>query len=423
MTCGAEHADERERDGSTPCHPDSCRAERTQGDLAEISAAVLAMSRHLDVGQVLQTIVGSARRLLGARYAALGVPDDHGGFAQFVVDGVEEEQWRAIGPLPRQHGVLASMVREGCGQHLADVRDHPDFAGWPKAHPELVDFLGVPILDGDEILGALFLANKDEDRPESDHPADRPDTTERAADPGGRGFDDRDDQLMRILAAHAAIALSNARLYERSRELTVADERARIAQELHDAVAQKLFSLRLTAQAAATLVDTRPERAREELDEVAELAKQAADEMRAVVVELRPAALAEDGLLATLRSEVDVLHRAHEAHVTFHADRVRALPVAQEETVLRVAQEALHNALRHGQARRVSVSLHSHEERGARLRVADDGQGFDVDAVRGQGRRLGLVSMRERAVAVSGTVRVDSTPGQGTVVELEVPGG
>lgn len=134
--------------------------------LAAVSSALLAMSRHLEVRDVLKTIVASARELLDAQYAALGVPDDHGGFAQFVVDGVSDEQWRAIGPLPRQHGILAAMLREAKVERLADVRKDPRFEGWPGAHPDLADFLGLPIKDGEEVIGALFLANKRCPKPE-----------------------------------------------------------------------------------------------------------------------------------------------------------------------------------------------------------------------------------------------------------------
>ncbi|MFI7400254.1 GAF domain-containing sensor histidine kinase [Streptomyces sp. NPDC049541] len=381
--------------------------------LTAVSTALLAMSRHLEVRDVLKTIVASARELLDAQYAALGVPDDHGGFAQFVVDGVSDAQWKAIGPLPRQHGILAAMLQEAKIERLADVRKDPRFEGWPSAHPEMSDFLGLPIKDGDEVIGALFLANKLRAAGENP-PCPKAD--------GRCGFTEEDEDLLAILAQHAAIALTNARLYERSRELTIAEERSRLAHELHDAVSQKLFSLRLTAQAAAALVDRDPSRAKGELQQVAALAAEAADELRAAVVELRPAALDEDGLVATLRTQIQVLDRAHTASVTFDSCGVRALPAAQEEAVLRVAQEALHNALRHSGAGHVDVTL-SRREAGTVLRVTDDGSGFDPKSIRRAGRHLGLVSMRDRASGVGGVLTVESAPGKGTTIEMEVPGG
>jgi signal transduction histidine kinase len=367
-------------------------------ELRAVSAAVLAVTAHLSVREVLQTILTSARRLLDARYAALGVPDDAGSFAEFLADGISDEQWRAIGPLPRQHGLLGTMLRDPNPVRLADIRQHPDFRWWPAAHPELTDFLGMPIVDGDRILGELFLANK--------------------LSPGG--FTAQDEELLRLLAAHAAIALVNARLYERSRELSIVEERQRIARELHDAVTQKLFSLRLTADAAATLTARDPQRAAQELGTVRRLAAEVADELRAIVVGLRPVDLAGDGLDVALRKQAELLDRVHGAAVRFAGEAIPRLSAAAEGAAYRIAQEALHNALRHGAPSTVEMRL---DVSGGvvRLEVVDDGIGFDPTVSAGAGARLGLASMRDRARTAGGRLEVRSAPGGGTTVRLLLP--
>ena len=93
----------------------------------------------------------SARSLVGARYAALGVPDEGDSFAEFVVDGISSAEWQAIGPLPRRHGMLAVLLNEGKPERLADIRKDPRFEGWPSAHPQMSHFLGVPVRDGDRV--------------------------------------------------------------------------------------------------------------------------------------------------------------------------------------------------------------------------------------------------------------------------------
>jgi signal transduction histidine kinase len=370
-------------------------------ELRELSAAVLAVTSRRSVREVLQTIVASARRLLDARYAALGVPDADGGFAEFLAAGITDEQWAAIGPLPRQHGLLGVMLRDPRPVRLPDIRAHPEFGWWPAAHPELTDFLGMPIMDGDEILGELFLANK--------------------MAPGG--FTGDDEELLRVLAAHAAIALVNARLYERSRELSILEERHRIARELHDSVTQKLFSMRLTADAIAALRGQDPQRATAELETVRRLATEVTSELRAIVVGLQPADLAGDGLDVALRKQAELLDRAHGAAVRFRGCPVPRMAAEREEAVYRIAQEALHNALRHGAPRRVDIEL-SNGNGVLALTISDDGRGFDVGGAEAQARRrLGLASMRDRARAAGGRLTVNSRPGAGTTVRLEVPTG
>ncbi|WP_205323686.1 GAF domain-containing sensor histidine kinase [Glycomyces sp. YM15] len=371
--------------------------------LHEVSAAVGAITRHLSVHQVLEVIVSSARRLVGADYAAIGIPDDEGGFAEFITDGIGEQQRLEIGPLPRQHGMLAAILAESEPIRLDDLRRDPRFQWWPKAHPTMAALLGVPIRDcgpdfggGAECLrtiGIVVLTN----------------------DLGKPGFSESDTELIELLASHAAIAITNARLYERSRELTVVEERNRLARELHDAVMQRLFSLRLSARAARKLAPTDPEAAADRLDEVETLAAEAIAELRAVIVELRPADLDVHGLVETLRRHVTLLDRLHDTEVTFELRSPVDLSRDGEVEVLRLVQEALSNAFRHARARRVAVTVESE-----RITIADDGEGFDADEAATRG--LGLLSMRERAKALGGDLDLKTAPGEGTTVTLELDG-
>jgi len=368
--------------------------------LRRVSAAVLAVTRELSVGDVLQVIVRSVRSLSGARYAALGVPDDRGSFAEFVVDGISERRRKAIGPLPRQHGMLAVVLREGQPLRLADIRADPRFEGWPSAHPELVDILAVPIKDGNRVLGCIFAANKS----------------------SGGGFTARDEEVLALFAAHAAIALINARLYERARELSVLEERARLARDLHDAVSQKLFSIRVKARAASVLAGRDPasgdtDRAAAEMESVAALAGDAQAELRAVIDGLAPPEISEGGLVGSLRRYALLAGKAHGVRVRFTANDLPALGADREAVLYRIAQEALHNALRHSGAAEVTVSVCA-AARKVTLEVSDEGKGFVPELATG-GR--GLLSLRERAAGADASLLVRSAPGQGTTVRVAMP--
>ena len=371
------------------------------GELYQVSQAVLSVNRQMSVRDVLQVIVRSARSLVGARYAALGVPDEGDSFAEFVVDGMSPEQWQAIGPLPRRHGMLGVLLNEGQPERLADIRADPRFEGWPAAHPDMSHFLGVPVRDGDRVLGIIFAANK------------------IPAAAASRGFTGRDEEILSLFAAHAAIALTNARLYERSRELSVLQERSRLARELHDAVTQKLFSIRAHARAAAVLAARDPvdlPRVKSEIDVVGALGAEAHAELRAVIDGLAPPDLEAAGLAGSMRSYVVLAGRAYGIPVAFTAADLPPLGTPVEAALYRVGQEALHNALRHAGAGSVRVALWRTGRRVV-LEVADDGHGFAPEMPSGG---LGLASMRERAAAAGGALTVRSGPA-GTQVRMTVP--
>ena len=374
-------------------------------ELYQVSQAVLSVTRQMSVRDVLQVIVRSARSLVGARYAALGVPDEGDSFAEWVVEGISSAEWQAIGPLPRRHGMLAVLLNEGQPERLADIRKDPRFEGWPAAHPQMSHFLGVPVRDGDQVLAIIFAANK---------------TSAAAA---GRGFTERDEEILTLFAAHAAIALINARLYERSRELSVMQERSRLARDLHDAVTQKLFSIRAHARAAAVLAARDPldaARVRAEIDVVGTLGAEAHAELRAAIDGLAPPDLEAAGLAESLRRYAVLAGRAHGIPVTFTAGALPALGPQAEAALYRVAQEALHNALRHAGASGVRVALSKAPSKAPRrvvLEVSDDGHGFAPEAPSGG---LGLASMRERAAAAGAALTIRSGR-TGTLVRMTVP--
>ncbi len=365
--------------------------------LRRVSEAVLAVNRELSVRDVLQVIVRSVRSLAGARYAALGVPDDQGSFAEFVVDGISERQRRAIGPLPRQHGMLAVLLREGEPLRLPDIKADPRFEGWPLAHPDFTDILGVPIRDSRRVLGFIFAASKRT----------------------GHGFTERDESLVTLFAAHAAIALTNAHLYEQARQLSVLAERARLARELHDAVSQKLFSIRVKAKAASMLATRDAGRAVTEMESVAGLAGDAHAELRAVIDGLAPPQLTEGGLTESLRRYALLAGKAHGVGVFFAAGDLPPLGLPRETALYRIATEALHNALRHASASEVRVSVCAAGRR-VTLEVSDDGSGF-VPGLATAG--LGLASMRDRATAAGAALDIRSAPGRGTRIRLVMPTG
>ena len=366
-------------------------------DSAEaLSDAVLAIAAEHAVEPVLQKLVDAARELAGARYAAIGVPDGDGGFGQFITSGMSDELIASLGELPRTHGLLGAMLESDVAQRATDIRRDPRFRGWwPDAHPSMSSFLGVPIVARGAVAGAFYLTDKE----------------------GADTFSDDDQALIETFAAHAALAIENARLHERSRELSIVEERNRLARELHDAVTQKLFGVVLAAQSGAALLHRDAEAAGTQLRLVGELASEAMDELRSVIVHLRPPALESEGLAVALGKHVDVLRRAHGLAIELDVAGDHRVAAGIETDVFRIAQEALHNALRHAGAGHIAVRLRCEDER-LELTVSDDGAGFDVGAVRS--RRLGLTTMAERARAVGGDLELRSSPGAGTTVRLVV---
>jgi signal transduction histidine kinase len=372
--------------------------EGRSGAVRAMSDAVLAIAGERSVDTVLQRIVHTARDLVGARYAALGVPDGEGNFARFITSGMTAAEVEAMGPLPRTHGLLGATLESQDSYRTADIKRDPRFRGWwPAEHPQMGSFLGVPIVARNEVIGAFYLTDK-----------------QAAAE-----FGADDQELIEMLAPHAAVAMENARLYERSRELSIVEERNRLARELHDSLVQKLFGVVLAAQSAGTLLERDSGAARRQVEHLQELAQEAVVELRSLVFQLRPAEIETEGLAAALSKHVELLRRAHRAAISLTLTGSPRLRPGVDEEVFRIAQESLQNALRHARAQRIELWLEE-DTGGLRLTVSDDGVGFEPEEAGLRSRRLGLTSMEERARSLGARLRIDSAPGRGTTIGLEV---
>jgi PAS domain S-box-containing protein len=225
--------------------------------------------------------------------------------------------------------------------------------------------------------------------------------------------------LALAIANQAAIAIENARLYEQAQELAAVEERQRLARELHDSVSQALYGISLGVHTARMQLDRDPQELAESLDYVLELAEAALIEMRALIFELRPESLETEGLVTALSKQAAALQARQNiaVHTELCAEPELLLKVKQD--LYRVAQEALHNTVKHARASKIDLRLHQ-AGKALILEVCDNGRGFDPTA--SFPGHLGLHSMQERVRSLGGELQIESTPGQGTCIRAEVPG-
>lgn len=224
--------------------------------------------------------------------------------------------------------------------------------------------------------------------------------------------------FLSIIADQAAVAVENARLFVEAQGKAALEERQKLARELHDSVSQALYGIALGARTARELLERDPPRAAGPIDYVASLAEAGLAEMRALIFELRPESLATEGLVAALSKQAGSLRARHGLTVTATLGAEPDVPLHVKEALYRIAQEALHNIIRHARATHVELHLTS-SERDVELTVRDDGQGFEAGGT--FPGHLGLRSMRERAVSLGGEIRVESAPGAGTCITVRIP--
>ena len=376
--------------------------QRTQ-ELEALYRADGELYRHLHLDEVLQALVDIAVDILQVDKSSLMVWDQRRErLAMKFARGFRPE-FVAQMSFAWEEGVIGHLVASGEPIIVEDALTDPRREGERAEVLSAVDlegigsFMHVPIKIGDEAFGVFSLI---------------------FADPHAFGNDEQ--RLFVSLAQRAALAIENAQLHEQAQELAIVEERQRLARDLHDSVTQALYGMTLHAKVASLLLSSgQVDLVADHVREMQDAAQEALGEMRLLIFELRPPVL-EEGLVSALQARLEAVESRAGLKTEFNFEGEIRLPPEIEEGLYRIAQEALNNALKHAQAHGITVSLrHVPHQRIVVLEIADDGMGFDPAVARDQGG-MGLRGMEERAAQFGGQLTIQSRPGAGTSVRVEV---
>ena len=372
------------------------RAGQATDELAAL--ATRGIAGVLDLDRVLQLITDRVRELAHAQYAALGIVDQDYGIERFITSGISRADRERIGPSPHGLGLLGVIAREAHPVRVHDIATDSRRNGFPSHHPDMHSLLGVPIGAKGRSIGRLYLTNK---QPSGD-------------------FTEDDERLVEMFALHAGIAIENARLHEQVQRLAIVEERERIGRDLHDGIIQSIYAVGLSLEDVPDLMVDEPDEARARVERAIDSLDQSIRDIRNFIFGLRPELLEQAGLVGGLAALADEFRVNSMVDVDVETFGVEEGDLSPDQTgqLLSIAREALSNIARHSKATQGTVGVEAHEGM-IRLTVSDNGVGFDPDRQRGPSHQ-GLINMRARAVAIGGRLVLESTPGVGTRIIVEV---
>lgn len=362
------------------------------------------MASTLELQPLLEVILDQMKTMLDYTSAILYVLDD---------DGITAVAYR--GALPNERVIGTHVPLEGApGCRILLERRRPlivddiqedtslarsilaaSNAYFPHTMEITRAWMGVPLMVNDRVIGMLRLNH-----------------------PQAGFFSQHEADLALAIANQAAVALENARLFEEAHKVAVLEERQRMARDLHDSVSQALYGIALGTHAAREQLERAPAKLGGTLDYILSMSATAVAEMRALIFELRPDSLEQEGLSAALIKQADALRARTGVTVNVELGEEPALAPASKEALYRVAQESLQNIAKHAQASNVNLRLRR-QDAWIVLEVYDDGIGFEPTA-RFPGH-YGLKTMHERMLRLNGSLEVNSKPQAGAVVRARVP--
>ena len=373
-------------------------------ELQALHEAGLAIAADLDLDKVLAQVVEQARRLIGARYGLMVMRERAADPPMIFTSGLPADRKCRLTEIS-SHGLLDQVLRHGRTLRINDLHSYPGERRYPEEHVAMRMLLGVPIRGGEQLLGALYLGDRTDDRP----------------------FSLQDQRRLERFATQAALAITNARLHRRITTLAIAEERERIAREMHDSLAQVLGYVITKASAARELLSQagRVHDAEHYLRELEQTARDAYADVREGILGLRTGLDPSQSLVEALGRYVERWREqsgiAVDLVVGPGEGALAGLSPFAELQLLRIVQEALTNVRKHAQAKQVTVRIGITDD-SVTVVISDDGIGFDPAVHSRTGYpRFGLATMRERAEAVGGRLAIRSQPGQGTTVEVALP--
>jgi signal transduction histidine kinase len=362
--------------------------------LREIAEGVMQAAEAGELEEVLLRIARVSRRIVGAKYAALGVPDGKGSLAYFKVAGISDEAIARIPHLPEGKGLLGVIMDDRITLRLKKMQEDSRSVGFPNGHPEMTSLLGTPIQVGAQLFGMLYLCDRID----------------------GNEFSEEDAWLVEMLAGYAALAIAGVYLSDQNGRITLLEERERVAMELHDGIIQSLYAVGMQLQLlrlSHASIGSDVASTIENLDEIIE-------DIRKYIYNLKTTNYQRQSLLVAFSDLVARLHVPEDITIQLDLPDAQApLSAAGLEAVCQIAYEVISNAIRHADAHCIRVHAPKLDSPFT-LRIEDDGQGFDLAAIDNHDG-LGLRNIRQRARLNGGQVTIESAPGEGTQVQIIMP--
>lgn len=369
--------------------------ERTEAKLKALSDSVLTLTANLNLDSVLSEIAGIAATLIGAKYAALGLPDGKGGLAKFITHGVDDATISAMDHYPLGRGLLGVLVNRPEPIRLEDMTQDERSAGMPPQHPHMQSFLGVPILTRGKSIGSLYFCDKHDGLP----------------------FTEDDEQMVILLAAHASIAIENAQLYRELKKLAIVEERDRISMELHDGIIQQIYAVGIKLDLLRLKLPDQPAASATILEANHNLNK-VIEDLRKYIQDLRVSVNYNAALHEQVHELTEAFKQVSSARLI--VDMAQGFAQFDEirlHAVIQIMRETLSNIARHANATEVYVDLHERPNQ-INLVISDDGTGFDPKSVK---LGSGLQNLQQRVRQLNGQCDIISQPGRGSTISVSLP--